>query len=182
MCAFSGCGCQKSEGPWPPCPSASDTYMYMYIYIASILLCTHVHTYYTFTVFAVSAYVTAHHRPARKPFNPILGETYEWIREDKGFRFVAEQVRVCANACRLVGICVIWWLCSDGRLWAWNTYTWMSPSFLKSLSRSATILLLLPAIVSLPTSPSGKVCTCTYVPALNYCVVFSMEQNVCGGY
>jgi len=47
--------------------------------------------------FAVSAYVTAHHRPARKPFNPILGETYEWIREDKGFWFVAEQVRVSAD-------------------------------------------------------------------------------------
>ena len=42
--------------------------------------------------FAVSAYVTAFHRPARKPFNPILGETYEWVREDKGFRFMAEQV------------------------------------------------------------------------------------------
>ena len=41
----------------------------------------------------MSAYVTAFHRPARKPFNPILGETFEWIREDKGFRFVAEQVR-----------------------------------------------------------------------------------------
>lgn len=41
----------------------------------------------------MSAYVTAFHRPARKPFNPILGETYEWIREDKGFKFVAEQVR-----------------------------------------------------------------------------------------
>ena len=43
--------------------------------------------------FAVSAYVTAFHRPARKPFNPILGETYEWAREDKGFKFMAEQVR-----------------------------------------------------------------------------------------
>ena len=43
--------------------------------------------------FAVSAYVTAFHRPARKPFNPILGETYEWVREDKGFKFMAEQVR-----------------------------------------------------------------------------------------
>ena len=42
--------------------------------------------------FAVSAYVTAFHRPAPKPFNPILGETYEWVREDKGFRFMAEQV------------------------------------------------------------------------------------------
>ena len=26
--------------------------------------------------FTVSACVTAHHRPAQKPFNPILGETY----------------------------------------------------------------------------------------------------------
>ena len=43
--------------------------------------------------FAVSAYVTAFHRPARKPFNPLLGETYEWIREDKEFKFIAEQVR-----------------------------------------------------------------------------------------
>ena len=41
----------------------------------------------------MSANVTAFHRPARKPFNPLLGETFEWIREDKGFRFVAEQVR-----------------------------------------------------------------------------------------
>ncbi len=27
-----------------------------------------------------------------KPFNPLLGETYELIREDLGFRFIAEQV------------------------------------------------------------------------------------------
>ncbi|KAF2397469.1 hypothetical protein EJ06DRAFT_539412 [Trichodelitschia bisporula] len=31
-------------------------------------------------------------RAARKPFNPMLGETYELVREDKGFRFVAEKV------------------------------------------------------------------------------------------
>jgi oxysterol-binding protein-related protein 1/2 len=27
-----------------------------------------------------------------KPFNPLLGETYELTREDLGFRFVSEQV------------------------------------------------------------------------------------------
>ncbi|KAF2353552.1 Oxysterol-binding protein [Trinorchestia longiramus] len=42
--------------------------------------------------FAVSAYASSLHRAAHKPFNPLLGETYECIREDKGFKFVAEQV------------------------------------------------------------------------------------------
>ncbi|KKY27317.1 putative oxysterol binding protein [Phaeomoniella chlamydospora] len=31
-------------------------------------------------------------RSIRKPFNPMLGETFELIREDKNFRFVAEKV------------------------------------------------------------------------------------------
>ncbi len=31
-------------------------------------------------------------RNTRKPFNPLLGETFELIREDKGFRFLAEKV------------------------------------------------------------------------------------------
>ena len=45
--------------------------------------------------FAVSAYSGTQHRAGSKPFNPILGETYECVREDKGFKFVAEQV--CTN-------------------------------------------------------------------------------------
>ncbi|KAF2130280.1 oxysterol binding protein-like protein [Dothidotthia symphoricarpi CBS 119687] len=31
-------------------------------------------------------------RAIRKPFNPMLGETFELVREDKGFRFIAEKV------------------------------------------------------------------------------------------
>lgn len=31
-------------------------------------------------------------RVGRKPFNPLLGETYELVREDKGFRFIGEKV------------------------------------------------------------------------------------------
>ncbi|XP_072435227.1 oxysterol-binding protein-related protein 6 isoform X2 [Chiloscyllium punctatum] len=42
--------------------------------------------------FAVSGYATTYYRATFKPFNPVLGETYECIREDKGFRFFAEQV------------------------------------------------------------------------------------------
>lgn len=42
--------------------------------------------------FAVSAYASAAHRAASKPFNPLLGETYECVRHDRGFSFVGEQV------------------------------------------------------------------------------------------
>lgn len=42
--------------------------------------------------FAVSAYAASLSRAGNKPFNPLLGETFECIREDKGFRFLAEQV------------------------------------------------------------------------------------------
>ena len=44
--------------------------------------------------FAVSyfAYNRVKERAIRKPFNPMLGETYELVREDLGFRFLAEKV------------------------------------------------------------------------------------------
>ncbi|RZF32243.1 hypothetical protein LSTR_LSTR011515 [Laodelphax striatellus] len=42
--------------------------------------------------FAVSSYGSSYFRAGSKPFNPLLGETYECIREDKGFKFIAEQV------------------------------------------------------------------------------------------
>ncbi|KAF2449422.1 oxysterol binding protein 1 [Karstenula rhodostoma CBS 690.94] len=44
--------------------------------------------------FAISAFSNARvkERAMRKPFNPMLGETFELVREDKGFRFVAEKV------------------------------------------------------------------------------------------
>ena len=31
-------------------------------------------------------------RALRKPFNPLLGETFELVREDMGFRFICEKV------------------------------------------------------------------------------------------
>ncbi|XP_016103081.1 oxysterol-binding protein-related protein 1-like [Sinocyclocheilus grahami] len=41
--------------------------------------------------FAVSAVASQWERTG-KPFNPLLGETYELLREDLGFRWVSEQV------------------------------------------------------------------------------------------
>ncbi|PYH92942.1 hypothetical protein BO71DRAFT_328769 [Aspergillus ellipticus CBS 707.79] len=46
------------------------------------------------TAFALSSLSSnrVRERAIRKPFNPMLGETYELVREDLGFRFVAEKV------------------------------------------------------------------------------------------
>ncbi|CAI6314817.1 unnamed protein product [Periconia digitata] len=44
--------------------------------------------------FAISSFsnMRVKERSMRKPYTPLLGETYELVREDKGFRFVAEKV------------------------------------------------------------------------------------------
>lgn len=42
--------------------------------------------------FCVSPYAAQRYRAGTKPFNPIVGETYECIREDKGWKFIGEQV------------------------------------------------------------------------------------------
>ncbi|KAI8141248.1 Oxysterol-binding protein-domain-containing protein [Fennellomyces sp. T-0311] len=43
-------------------------------------------------LFAVSSFASSQYRTGRKPFNPMMTETYENIRPDKGFRFIAEKV------------------------------------------------------------------------------------------
>ena len=46
------------------------------------------------TAFAISTLSSSRvkERNIRKPFNPMLGETFELVREDHGFRFLAEKV------------------------------------------------------------------------------------------
>ncbi|CEP13107.1 hypothetical protein [Parasitella parasitica] len=44
------------------------------------------------TAFAISGYAATQFRIGRKPFNPLMSETYECIRPDRGFRFIAEKV------------------------------------------------------------------------------------------
>ncbi|ORX96527.1 hypothetical protein K493DRAFT_217361, partial [Basidiobolus meristosporus CBS 931.73] len=46
------------------------------------------------TIFAMSSYASTQKR-FRKPFNPLLGETYEYVNRDKGYRYMSEQV--CTN-------------------------------------------------------------------------------------
>ncbi|XP_035471566.2 oxysterol-binding protein-related protein 7 isoform X2 [Scophthalmus maximus] len=42
--------------------------------------------------FSISGYAWASWRFRSKPFNPVLGETYESHREDRGFQYTSEQV------------------------------------------------------------------------------------------
>lgn len=42
--------------------------------------------------FAVSGYSTSQWRAARKPFNPLHGETFEYVCPEKGFKFISEKV------------------------------------------------------------------------------------------
>ena len=44
--------------------------------------------------FAISSFSNSRvkERAIRKPFNPMLGETFELVREDKGYRFLSEKV------------------------------------------------------------------------------------------
>jgi hypothetical protein len=46
------------------------------------------------SAFAISSFSSnrAKERAVRKPFNPMLGETFELVREDLGFRLIAEKV------------------------------------------------------------------------------------------
>ena len=46
------------------------------------------------TAFAISSLSAsrAKERAIRKPFNPMLGETFELVREDRGYRFISEKV------------------------------------------------------------------------------------------
>ncbi|KAL4882366.1 Oxysterol-binding protein-domain-containing protein [Aspergillus karnatakaensis] len=46
------------------------------------------------TAFALSSLSSSRirERAIRKPFNPMLGETFELVREDMGFRFISEKV------------------------------------------------------------------------------------------
>ncbi|KAG0337494.1 hypothetical protein BG004_007624 [Podila humilis] len=42
--------------------------------------------------FAVSGYASSQWRAGRKPFNPLHGETFEYVCPEKGFKFVSEKV------------------------------------------------------------------------------------------
>lgn len=42
--------------------------------------------------FIISGYASSYYRGGSKNFNPLLGESFELIRPDKGWKYIAEQV------------------------------------------------------------------------------------------
>ena len=42
--------------------------------------------------FVIASYAPSKYRSSRKPFNPLLGQTFELVRPDKNLKFVAEKV------------------------------------------------------------------------------------------
>uniref|UniRef100_A0A673ZIG9 Oxysterol-binding protein n=1 Tax=Salmo trutta TaxID=8032 RepID=A0A673ZIG9_SALTR len=89
--------------------------------------------------FAVSAYASSYHRAGSKPFNPVLGETYECDRPDKGFRFIAEQVshHPPVSACH----------CDSNNFTFWQDVQWKNKFWGKSMEivRMGTTHVTLPA-------------------------------------
>ncbi|KAF1410105.1 Oxysterol-binding protein-related protein 7, partial [Spheniscus humboldti] len=75
--------------------------------------------------FAVSAYASTYYRAGSKPFNPVLGETYECVRPDRGFRFISEQVchHPPISACHAESDNFIFWQGGTGDHFEWNKVT-----------------------------------------------------------
>ncbi|PWN47061.1 hypothetical protein IE53DRAFT_371781 [Violaceomyces palustris] len=71
--------------------------------------------------FAVSGYASTRLRASRKPFNPLLGETFECLREDKNLRFVAEKVvhqpPIVATHAEGKGWTCSGWSCVKNKFW-----------------------------------------------------------------
>lgn len=61
--------------------------------------------------FAMSSYASGRARADRKPFNPMLGETFEWLDTSRDLRFVAEKVshRPLILACHAATPAWEWW-------------------------------------------------------------------------
>jgi len=68
--------------------------------------------------FCVSGYSSTYTRAGQKPFNPLLGETYECIREDKGWKFIAEQVTVSLTIRQQSTSWVVWSHGSISGVWS----------------------------------------------------------------
>uniref|UniRef100_A0A8C1U0S1 Oxysterol binding protein-like 6 n=1 Tax=Cyprinus carpio TaxID=7962 RepID=A0A8C1U0S1_CYPCA len=74
--------------------------------------------------FAVSGYSSTYYRAGSKPFNPLLGETYECIREDKGFCFFSEQNKFWGKSMEILPIGTVnVMLPSYGDHYEWNKVT-----------------------------------------------------------
>ncbi|KAJ7351002.1 Oxysterol-binding protein- protein 1 [Desmophyllum pertusum] len=69
---------------------------YVYLLHTAASLDDPLHRMQYVSAFAISATASNLDRVG-KPFNPLLGETFELVREDLGFKLIAEQVSIKAS-------------------------------------------------------------------------------------
>ncbi|XP_077435567.1 oxysterol-binding protein-related protein 6 isoform X2 [Vanacampus margaritifer] len=104
--------------------------------------------------FAVSGYSSTYYRAGSKPFNPLLGETYECIREDKGFCFFSEQVshHPPISACH----------CESKNFTFWQDVRWKNKFWGKSMEilPVGTVSLMIPRFAD--HYEWNKVTTCVH--------------------
>ncbi|KAI8342100.1 Oxysterol-binding protein-domain-containing protein [Chlamydoabsidia padenii] len=72
--------------------------------------------------FAISGYASSQYRIGRKFWNPLLFETYECLRPDKGFRFISEKVSHRPNimACHAESRNFTFWQSTEGSTKFWG--------------------------------------------------------------
>ncbi|XP_035249904.1 oxysterol-binding protein-related protein 6-like isoform X1 [Anguilla anguilla] len=108
----------------------------------------------TVAAFAVSGYSSTYYRAGSKPFNPLLGETYECIREDKGLCFYSEQVshHPPISACH----------CESKKFTFWQDIRWKNKFWGKSMEilPIGTVNVMLPKYGDL--YEWNKVTTCVH--------------------
>ena len=113
------------------------------------------------TAFAISSLSSnrVKERAIRKPFNPMLGETFELIREDQGFRFIAEKVshRPVRMACQ-----------AESQLW---TYTHSLAPTQKFWGKSAELI----------TDGKARVVLHTTGDCYNWTVATCFLRNIIAG-
>ncbi|CAO3609009.1 unnamed protein product [Cunninghamella blakesleeana] len=74
------------------------------------------------TIFAITGYASSQYRIGRKFWNPLLFETYECIRPDKGFKFISEKVSHRPNvmACHAESDNFTFWQSTEGSTKFWG--------------------------------------------------------------
>lgn len=141
--------------------------------------------------FSISGYAWASWRYRYKPFNPVLGETYESHREDRGFHYVSEQVMPVEGGSRdgWASVLDVGVLCVMDSIFRFYQYeNKIEPHFTRwtfnnvvcvvAIFRLATIPPSRPATPSQRTSLSGKVSGDRRAPNSSW----SGTENNCGSF
>lgn len=81
------------------------------------------------TAFAITAYSWSAYRVARKPFNPLLGETFEYVDKNRNLRFISEKVKHNPHimACHAESDTFVYWQTSQVKTSFWGKSIELTP-------------------------------------------------------